>query len=140
MRFLPAYPFVALALTACGPSASVGTTAASGSLKDRWEARVATQTIAERIADNCYGEGIYLASSPYGGAVNRVTEQMVAEGEDRAALDALFMTHDFDRTMAAVDAWMARTGASPAQPATLCAAARQEMAEGSPVGQALRTM
>jgi hypothetical protein len=137
-------PAMALLLSACAPGTGVGSGATGGaalpsgsSLEARWERRVVTLLVAERIADACYGEGIYLAPSPYGGAVHRATEEMVAAGEDRAALDAVFATHDFNSTTTAVERYLASRGGSVEAPASLCAVGEAEIAEGSEVGRVL---
>ncbi len=108
-----------------------------GALEDRWERRVVTLLVAERIADACYGQGIYMAPSPYGGAVHRATEEMVAAGEDRAALDAVFASHDFNGTTAEVTRYLASRGGSVEAPQSLCAVGEAEIAEGSDVGRVL---
>ena len=133
-------PAVALLLAGCAPGtgATGGAALPSGSsLEARWERRVVTLLVAERIADACYGEGIYLAPSPYGGAVHRATEEMVAAGEDRAALDAVEAGHDFNTTTTAVESYLASRGGSVEAPASLCAVGEAEIAEGSEVGRVL---
>ena len=137
-------PATALLLSACAPGTGVGSGATVGaalpsgsSLEARWERRVVTLLVAERIADACYGEGIYLAPSPYGGAVHRATEEMVAAGEDRAALDAVFAAHDFNSTTTAVERYLASRGGSVEAPSSLCAVGEAEIAEGSEVGRVL---
>lgn len=135
-----AYPLVALAaLAGCatGP-APMGGTGAPGSASGRWESRVATLTLAERIADVCYSEGIFLAPSPYGGAVHRATEELAAEGVDRATLEAAYANHDFDTTTAAVQSYLSARGASEAAPASLCAVGESEIAQGSELGRVLQ--
>ena len=137
-------PALALLRSACAPGAGGGSATTAGAalpsgstLEARWERRVVTLLVAERIADACYGEGIYLAPSPYGGAVHRATEELVAAGEDRAALNAVFAAHDFDTTTAAVERYLASRGGSVEAPASLCAVGATEIAEGSEVGKVL---
>lgn len=133
-------PVAALLLSGCasGTATSGGSALPSGgALEDRWERRVVTLLVAERIADACYGQGIYLAPSPYGGAVHRATEEMVAAGEDRAALEAVFASHDFNTTTDAVTGYLASRGGAVEAPASLCTVGETEIAEGSEVGRVL---
>lgn len=132
-------------LAACqGPSGaalpSANAPAGSASLAERWEHRVVTISVAERIADQCYAEGISLAPSPWSGAVTRATEELVAEGADRAALDAVYANHDFNTSAASAAAYLAARGALPDVPESLCAVGEAEIAQGSEVGRVLQKL
>ena len=136
-------------LAACGAPASNGNGSApqagrapgaSAPLAERWEYRVVTIGVAERIADACYGQGISMAPSPWTGAVNRATEELAASGADRAALNAVYTAHDFNNSSAQAEAYLAARGAVPGQPETLCPVGEAEIAQGSDVGQLLQKL
>ena len=127
----------ALTLTACAGTPSTGGFG-GGSVASRWENRVVTISMAQRIADACHDQGIYLAASRYGGAVHRATEEMVAEGTDRAALEAAYQNQDFGALSTKIDSEIARRGGNEAQPASLCALGEKEIAAGSDLGQTLQ--
>ncbi|WP_353472590.1 DUF5333 family protein [Salipiger sp. H15] len=136
----------ALAVAGCaavpssGPAASLGSGGGfgSGSVAGRWEQRVVTISMAERIADACHDDGINLAPSPYGGAVHRATEEMVAAGADRAELQAAYQAQDFGALSVQIDESLARKGAVKGQAQSLCRVGAQEIAAGSDLGLTLK--
>ncbi|SDH56295.1 DUF5333 family protein [Alloyangia pacifica] len=130
----------ALAMAGCAatPSAGVGGGFSGGSVAGRWEQRVVTISMAERIADACHDEGIYLAPSRWGGAVHRATEEMAAEGTDRSALEAAFQAQDFGALSMQIDRQLASKGVVPGQPQSLCRVGAEEIAAGSDLGQTLK--
>ncbi|WP_226621194.1 DUF5333 family protein [Alloyangia pacifica] len=117
-----------------GPSMGLG----GGSVANRWEQRVVTISMAERIADACHGEGIYLAPSRWGGAAHRATEEMAAEGVDRDALEAAFAAQDFGALSIEIDRTLARKGVEPGRPQSLCRVGAEEIAAGSDLGLTLK--
>lgn len=133
-----------LAMAGCGATPSGGPSGgfsggfSGGSVASRWEHRVVTISMAERIADACHDEGIYLSRSRWGGAVHRATEEMAAEGIDRAELEAAFQAQDFGALSEQVDATLARKGADKARPQSLCRVGEEEIAAGSDLGLTLQ--
>ncbi|WP_417721946.1 DUF5333 family protein [Salipiger sp.] len=121
-----------------GGAAGVATTAPAGNtVAERWKAQVLRLTLAERISDQCYAQGLRLAPGAMGGAVNLADRQLLAEGATRAELDALFTAHDFNETATAANGWLAARGAIPDVPESLCRIGTTEIAQGSDVGRLL---
>ncbi|WP_020038705.1 DUF5333 family protein [Salipiger mucosus] len=136
----------AVLLAGCGPAGGSGGTGVVGAppatapLADRWAHRVVAISVAEGIADKCYGEGISLAPSQWNGAVARATGELVAQGADPAELDAIYAAHDFNETSAQAQAWLAARGAVPGVPESLCTIGEREIADGTEVGRLLQTL
>nr|WP_240989057.1 DUF5333 family protein [Salipiger mangrovisoli] len=129
---------VTAALAVAGCSATVPGAISGGSTAARWEQRVVTISMAERIADACHDDGINLAPSPYGGAVHRATEELVSQGADRAELEAAYQAQDFAALSVQIDEALARKGADRARPGSLCRVGAEEIAAGSDLGLTLK--
>lgn len=127
----------ALVVAGCAATPS-GNGFAGGSVANRWEQRVVTISMAERIADACHDEGIYLAPSRWGGAAHRATEEMAEQGVDRAELEAAFRAQDFGALSVEIDEALARKGVERGRPQSLCRVGAQEIAAGSDLGLTLK--
>ncbi|MCR8546260.1 DUF5333 domain-containing protein [Salipiger sp. P9] len=135
-----AFALLAACQSTTGAVPASNAPARGATLAERWEQRVVTLSVAERIADQCYAQGISLAPAPWNGAVTRATEELAAAGADRAALSAIYANHDFNSSAAQAEAYLMARGAMPDVPESLCAVGEAEMAQGSDVGRALQKL